>query len=285
MRAGPLSNPKIISLLNSYYIPVYVSNEDYEGKGVASPDERAEYRRIFLEFIEGKLGTGSVHVYILKPDGHALNGMDIGTAMKIDREIAVLEQDARQLHTVPGDPVVKPGLRSTRPLAAPDALVLHLVARRTDTGPQGGSWNEFPSENWLVFDRAQWATFLPPGKPHVGTSWEIDRAVAAKLLVYFYPQTEQTGDNNIQRNRIDRQSMTATLVSMSQGLVRIRLDGSLRMKHTFYPGKEDNNFIDATFVGYADIETDKPRLRAFHLATDTATYVGKPFHVGVAAAP
>ena len=35
MRAGPLSNDKVISLLNAYYVPVFISNEDYDEKGQA----------------------------------------------------------------------------------------------------------------------------------------------------------------------------------------------------------------------------------------------------------
>lgn len=76
MRAGPFSNAQIIATLNRFFIPVFVSNEDHRDNGVAPPNERAQYRRVFKEFSDGRLGTGDVHVYILKPDGHALNELE-----------------------------------------------------------------------------------------------------------------------------------------------------------------------------------------------------------------
>src|SRR5712691_1535243 len=121
MRAGPLSNDKVIALLNRYYVPVYVSNEDYHGKSAsASPEEKKEKQRIFIEFLDGKLGTGDVHVYIMKPDGHAMEGLDIGSAMKIDKMIALLERCAAKLGTAAGDPVIAPKATSAPPKADPD---------------------------------------------------------------------------------------------------------------------------------------------------------------------
>ena len=52
--------------------------------------------------------------------------------------------------------------------------------------------------------------------------------------------------------------------------MRVRLDGSLRMKHTFYPGKNDNNLVDATVLGYVEAEPGKPRLRSFQMITDAS---------------
>ena len=49
MRAGPLSNPQIIELLNAHFAPVYVSNEDYTEDGPAPAEERAERNRIWRE--------------------------------------------------------------------------------------------------------------------------------------------------------------------------------------------------------------------------------------------
>jgi hypothetical protein len=275
----------VISLLNRYYIPVYTSNEDYRDKGAAPPEERAEHQRIFLEFIDGKLGTGDVHVYILKPDGHALNGLGVVEAANTEKMIARLEEDARLLNTEAGKPVIPPRVQSTAPKAAPDALVLHLTSRADGTGPTGGSWREFPSENWIVFERAQWTRFLPTGKAEVGKAWEMDRETAAKLLVYFYPQTEQTEDNKIAHNRIDSLTLRATVVAVKAGMVRIRLDGSLRMKHTFYPGHDDNNFVDAAVLGYVEAEPGKSRLRSFQMVTEKATYANSGFSVAVHSIP
>ena len=151
--------------------------------------------------------------------------------------------------------------------------------------PTGGSWREFPSENWIVLDQAQWTKFLPAGRAEVGKTWEVDHATAAKLLVYFYPQTEQTEDNKIAHNRIDSMALRAKVVSANTGIVRIRLDGSLRMKHTFYPGRDDNNFVDATVIGYVEAEPGKSRIRSFRMVTEKATYANSGFGVAVRSVP
>jgi len=36
----------------------------------------------------------------------------------------------------------------------------------------------------------QWSKLLPPPPVEPGHSWELDRDVSAKILTYFYPQTE-----------------------------------------------------------------------------------------------
>jgi len=59
MRAGPLSNPRVISLLNGYFVPVYATNEDYKDGGDAPPEEKNEYGRIFQEARQAGLSVGT----------------------------------------------------------------------------------------------------------------------------------------------------------------------------------------------------------------------------------
>ena len=73
MRAVSLSNKQVISLLNRYFVNVFVSNEDFTEKGSATAEEKVQLRRIFSEGYAAKLPVGTVHAYILKPDGHLLN--------------------------------------------------------------------------------------------------------------------------------------------------------------------------------------------------------------------
>jgi len=54
MRAGPLSNSTVISLLNRYFVPVYAVNEDYRDGGAQPPEEKAEYNRIYKEALAAK---------------------------------------------------------------------------------------------------------------------------------------------------------------------------------------------------------------------------------------
>ena len=57
MRAVSLSNKEVITLLNSAFVPVFVSNEDYRDSGAAPPDERAILAASTEEEISASLAT------------------------------------------------------------------------------------------------------------------------------------------------------------------------------------------------------------------------------------
>ena len=67
LRAGPLSDEKVIALLNGYYIPVYAPYTSEETISVVSSEEEKEIQRIWGESLAKKLGYGMVHVYLLEP--------------------------------------------------------------------------------------------------------------------------------------------------------------------------------------------------------------------------
>jgi len=48
MRAGPLSERRVIDLLNRNFVCVYTATEDYVGEGKAPVDERGELHRLCL---------------------------------------------------------------------------------------------------------------------------------------------------------------------------------------------------------------------------------------------
>src|SRR5262245_40774893 len=149
MRAGPLANAKVISLLNRYFVPVHVSNEDYADKGPAPAEEKALKRRIYHEAAKAGLSVGTVHVYILTPDGgHPVASLHVAEAAKPDRLVATLQHAVDRFHPAPGKPVIDPAAQSAPPPAGPGALVLHLTARVLKPG---GAWGEFPVENWVVY--------------------------------------------------------------------------------------------------------------------------------------
>ena len=64
------SSPEVVTILNRSFVPVYLSNEDYAEDGPAPQAER-ERDRILREAAARGLSTGTVHVYVLDPDGHA----------------------------------------------------------------------------------------------------------------------------------------------------------------------------------------------------------------------
>lgn len=310
MRAGPLSNETVISLLNSSFVPVYVDGVYLSHNQAASADEKAAYRRLFGEFSRfnreaeakggAKTSIGSVHAYILTADGRAFDSLHVAEA-KASRVIAMLRRAIEQLKPVAGEPAVEPAAQASAPKAPPGSLVLHLTARYLHVKPdkndtpaefvpvytsalgtdRAGNWSDLPSENWIVLEPAEWQKLVPAGGLAVGQSWEIDREVATKIYLRFYPDTEA---NDLADNRIDHQSLRAKVVSVAEGLARVQLEGELKMKHPFYPHREDDNFVDATVAGYLDYEIGPRRIRSLRLVTDEATYGSsrQTQHFGVA---
>src|SRR5262245_59786149 len=124
MRASSLSDARVVTLLNRYFVPVFVSNEDYGGSGSAEPAERAEYQRIFGEAAKAGLSTGTVHVYILTTDGHPIASLHVAEACKPDELVSLLERAVQKLRPRPGNPVIKPATQSPPPKAGADSLVL-----------------------------------------------------------------------------------------------------------------------------------------------------------------
>ena len=297
MRAGPLSNETVISLLNSSFVPVYVDGVYLEHNEAAFAEEKAAYRRLFEEFhrfnreAEAKAGAttsiGSVHAYILTSDGRAFDSLHVAHA-NASRVIDMLRHAIAELKPVAGEPMVQPVAQSSAPEAQPGSLVLHLTARylgRSDdlgklvplgTSAVGtdraGNWSDLPSENWIALEPAECQKLVPVGDLTGGRTWEIDREVAAKIYLRFYPDTEA---NDFTANRIDRQWLRAKVVSVEAGLARVQLAGELKMKHAFYPKGDDDNFVEATVAGYFDYEIGPRSIRSLRVVTEEATY-GSP---------
>ena len=256
----------MISLLNHYFVPVYSSNQETNPGGKASSGEKAEINRINEQQFRSTGIRGNVFVYILSPDGHPVDGLDIGRATQPPIVIQRLERTVRTLNLAPGEPVVNRVQGPAPPVCLPGSLVLHLVAR----GFRTGHWREFPGENWIVLSPSEWTRLLPTVAVPAGTSWNLDKDLTTKLLTGFYPPTEDP--TSAERNRFDQESLTVTLLSAQKGIGRVRIEGSLKMKRTFYPNHPDNNFVNAEVLGFMDFETDSHRIDMLKLVTTKAKY-------------
>lgn len=268
MRAGPLSDDKVIDLLNQYFIPVYSSEQESGPRSVGSSAEKAEHIRIYREAVRQPCGAGTVHVYILNPQGQVIDGLHVVDATHGNALAELLKKTVQDLRTVPGPPVITPGPQSRPPQFESDSLVLHLTARGSR---EGSPWRKFPGENWVVLSRADWMGISPTGETKAGSSWTLNQTITRKLLANFYPPMEDH-DSNEDRNRFDKASLQATIVSVSDGKIQARLDGTLLMKRTFYPDRPDDNFVNATLIGWAVIDTATNRIENLQLVTKTATY-------------
>ena len=287
MRAGPLSKKTVIDTLNAHFVPVYVSIEDYHDEGPASKEEKAEQRRIFREAGEKQLSVGTVHAYVLDPDGHPIDSLHVAQAATGDHLLRMLQRTVQTLGVRPGPTLVEPKHQAVAAEAPKDgSLLLHLVARAEGTDPSNTGWHGFPSEDWIVLTKEEARNLVPPARIAKDAIWEIDRAVAQKVLSHFYPQTE---NNNLSKSRIDQARLQGTVLGGSggdKGVVRARLDGSLRMKHPFYPGRDTEDYVDATVVGYIDyVPGAEPRIKRLRLVTDKALYQNRKFDAAVRSVP
>ena len=263
MRAGPLSNSKVIELLNRYFVPVTTSNTD---------NQDVERNRIRNDSAQKKLGLGDVHVYVLGPDGGAIDGLDIGRAMDANQEISLLTRVAERLHTPPGPPVFPPHPQSAPPQVEAGAPAIHLVARK-QIPPT--SWNEFPSENWILLSRQEWDQILPPADTGLHGTWTIPHPVAVKLAEWIYPQTEDIAQTN--RSRVDQVEFRMTVVTQRGTLARAKIEGRVRLYHSFYPKRPHEDYANSELIGYADFDLSSRQVQRLRIVTSKAEYVGTAF--------
>jgi hypothetical protein len=286
MRAGPLSRTDVSETLNKYFVSVYTSNEDYrEDKRTGAPpavppEEVQAYQKIYRAALDAKLSTGTVHAYVLSPDGQPVDSLHVADAARDEKLLQMLRRAVDRFQTPPGETLVKPKVQSSPPPAPSEGgMVLHLTARAEGTNPSDNAWHAYPSEDWIVLTGEERAKLLPRKESgvRVGTTWEVEPAVATKVLTHFYPQTE---NNDVGKNRIDLVSLRATMVSDEGGVARARLDGDLRMCHPFYH-KHTEDVVEAKVVGYLEFEPATQAVTTFKLATDKATYMKRGFDAGV----
>jgi hypothetical protein len=274
LRAGPLSDPKVIEILNSSFVPVYAANQDYDGPGKAPPAEKAERGRIYGTFLRGGLGANDVHIYVVTGAGEPVESLGVANATQEGVLYAFLQSVAAKLSVHPGGPAISP-----RPLSAPprvvaqDEMVIHTVAR----GANKGSWREFPGENWTVLSPAEWVLLLPASPAKVGDSWEAKPEIARKLLSTYYPQMEEVSD--VDRNRIEEASLRMKAIAATNEGLEARIEGTLRMLRRFAPLKGDFGTVSAEVIGFMEISTGKPQIRRLSLTSWKASFGTEEFYV------
>lgn len=292
MRAGPLSDPKVVKLLNAHFAPVYVSNEDYGEPGAAADAEKAAYRRIYREALDERRPAGSVCVYLVSADGDGFDSLIVNDACQEGRLDKMLAAAVKRFDVAAGEPLIAPRSQSTAPKAERGSLVLHLVSRIDHRY----SWGEFPAENWIVLSPDEAKAFAPP-RSEAGAKWSIGERVAAKILTHFYPQTEtchhakDTLPDGGHQHRIMRQSLVGEAVAVEGrategsavegGAIHVRIRGHVRLKHTFYPNRDDDNHAEADVIGYVDVDAASGEVRKLRLASHRGKYGNHGFAVSV----
>lgn len=281
MRARALSQPKVIETLNNYFIPVYAGGVVWKER--VSDEEVALKKRIRAEALRKKLPSGAVHVYLLEPEeGGVLNSMHVVKAADPGHLVPMLEETIRTLDVREGKPVLAPKAQLAPPPTQADDLLLHLTARLLPRDPDDLEDPEakgVPAENWVVVPRDAWTKLLPQGEAAVGRTWQPEPAAMGRLLAWFYPRTESHMPD---RNTIEEQEVKATVVSVSGGTARARLEGRFKMtQRNFFAKGVGENPVVASIVGYVDFDVQEPRIRTLRIVTEEATYDGRRMGVAV----
>jgi hypothetical protein len=283
MRAGPLSNPKVVDLLNSSFVPVYISNEDYHGASATVPKEEAKlWQKIYADAVNEKRSNGTVCVYLVDADAKGLDSLVVSKAAEKDNLLKMLRSTAEGQKVESGKAVVEPAAQAPAPKGGPTDLVLHLTARVDHKG----SWGEFPSENWIVLKEDEWKSWLPAAA-EVGATRDISEKEATRVLTYFFPQTEVctfgkvTDPDGPYQHRIEQITLKARVLGVEGGLLRVRLDGGVRLKHKFYPGHDDENRAESTAIGYLEVDRKTNQIARLRLATTSGQYSRFGFGVAV----
>jgi hypothetical protein len=273
MRTGPFSDTRVIERLNAYFVPVYVVNEDYAPDGPAPAEEKAERDRIYRAALAAGMSTGTVHVYVVAPEGQPLGTLHVAHAARTERLLELLDGVVAELGLKPGEPLAAPRPQSVPRGHEPGSLVLHLVARGLGGG---GSWDG-TAENWIVYSPEEAALWLPSGELAEGRSWQIEPRLAARLLVHMYPVTE---NNDVTKNTIEAGELRARVVQVGAQRVLVRLDGRLQMRHDFYH-QPDGNLVETDLVGYLEVERSSGCLAGLRLVTHNGRYGGGRFGVAI----
>jgi hypothetical protein len=292
MRAGPLANTNVIELLNSYFVPVYTSNDEVPGAAEVAKKEQTERDRVYRAFLDAKLPAGSVHVYVLSPEAKPLGSIHVahaGDKDKVagkDRTQLLLEKTVADLKVERGKPVVAPKPQSAPPEKPAGALLLHLTARKL---AEKGSWNEFPSEDWIVLKAEQWQKLLPADNAKVGDSWAIDPAESTPILTRFFPQTEcctakdsvLLSETSAYKHRLEEQALKGTVIELGQDRAVARLDGHSKVLHQFYPNNRYPPTVStAKIVGYVIFDIAKRKIESLALVSDGGKF--EKMNMGVA---
>jgi hypothetical protein len=310
VRAGPLSDEKVIDLLNHYFIPVITSNDEYNPNGTASAEEKAARARIAKNsknvekvkkvVITPDSNASDIVCYIVHTDGEVHSTLRLPECAAAEKVAEFLKEAIGALHVKPGEQVLPGRPTLIPPKAKQDQMVLHLAARylaangRKRPPAAAGAvaldrWMALianrlravcllPSENWIVLDKPEWSQLMAPAGANQGSSWELSEDLTRKIFVSFYPPST---NNDPKQHRIVDKSLTATLLSVKEGLARVRLEGKVKSKHPFLLFADDDYHVEAEVLGYVDYDLSKHQIKAVKLVSEKGTYAGGNFGIAI----
>lgn len=268
MRAGPLSDDRIIKILNSSFVPYYVTFQDYvAGINGVSKEESAEFNRIMAEFAKTNFSRGTVHVYVFTAGLAPLGTLHVAESAKIDVLLPFLNNVVSKLHVAAAPPSFTPRPQSAPPAAPKDSLVLHVFIRGLTLV------TEFPHEDWVVLTPPEVQRLLPPPSAAAGTQWPLDHAASSKFGERLHPTLEWlvADPEGRYKTRIDNLDIQATMLPPTgEGVSIAKLEGKIQMFRPAYGYEPAKSNVRANLTGYMKFK-DR-RVLSFELIVKDAFY-------------
>lgn len=266
MRASSFSNPDVIRLVSRYFVPVWVSRDDY-ALNKKNKAEAAEWQRIHTTTGRLGLSNGNVSVYLLDPAGTPLASMVVTTALSPDKLIAMLRKVIEEKHYQPRKSEAIQATR--RPLPGqfqprkPGGLVVHVWTRFLTGETEKGM-----GEDWVELTPVAWAELVPGANARVGTTWTVSRKVADRLYQYCYPPL---CEYNASSSKIHQATLTACWSAASAKEVQVSLRGTLELDHS-RDGTNDGR-VSARLIGLVTYDPGRKVITSLRLASERATFV------------
>jgi hypothetical protein len=261
-----LSDARVIALLTKYFVPAWVSRDDYQ-RDPRGKDEQAELDRIDAERHRRGLEGGTVCVFVLDPDGSVLATQRVQLAYKPENLIPFLEKLIADKKLTPRD---AEAIRAST--ARPSAIkpkteggrLVHVWTRCDQAGTNRGL-----SHDRVELTAAEWKAFVPAADVRPGTTWSVPEKVAHKLFQYCYPPGPIW---KVQDSKVRSGTLKASVVSVSSGKARVKLEGAMELS---FPntGKPTDGRITARLMGEAQGDVEKQTLTSLALVSEQADYV------------
>ncbi len=188
----------MIDLLNRSFIPITISNDDYNEIGGASLEEKRERDRIAKETREkfnlSNVSSTDVEAYILTPDGSVDSTMRLPDLEETTSVVTWLDDARKRLRADTGNAILPP-TQHAAPTTNKDALVLNQTTRYLFVVKTAGNGNAFdlrtamedkrrkamsalPTEDWVVLEKEEWLPLIGPegaGRTALGRLTAIPR--------------------------------------------------------------------------------------------------------------
>ncbi|MBY0528465.1 MAG: hypothetical protein K2R98_34055 [Gemmataceae bacterium] len=271
MRTSSFSNERVIGVVSRYFIPVWLSVDDYGTQ--KSPADRAEWERI-----QKAAHGGNINVYVIASDGTPLGRMNVTQALNAEKNLLPFLDGIVTEQKLPSrkDAAVRASTANFDLPPKPHAVgnqVFHLWT----TGERGRA------EDWFQLSATDAASFAPPARVMASSSWDIPSDACKRLFLHFYPPT---CNYRAEKGEVLSAELQAMATSVTPDRVCLVLKGQMRLKHDATPTGSMPAEIRANVVGAATFDRQRQAFVALQLATDHAEHTwswqGKPAKTPVA---